>query len=113
MTELSVPQLVTSARTGCVESFSRLYDRYYGPMVALAYSILTDHALAEDAAQEAFAVACRDLGRLRRPKKFPAWLAGICRNSAKESLAVRKDTNASPSIQLPLSSRMTLSRTSL
>jgi RNA polymerase sigma-70 factor, ECF subfamily len=35
--------------------------------------------LAEDAAQEAFAIVCRDLGRLRRDDKFVHWLGAIGR----------------------------------
>jgi RNA polymerase sigma-70 factor (ECF subfamily) len=38
--------------------------------------------LAEDAAQEAFAIACRDLRRLRRGDKFAHWLNAICRKVA-------------------------------
>jgi RNA polymerase sigma-70 factor (ECF subfamily) len=52
-------------------------------MVGLAYCVLADRHLAEDAAQEAFAVACRDLWRLRRADKFGRWLAAICRRVAK------------------------------
>jgi len=51
-------QLVTAALGGCVESFGQLYERYYSAMVALAYSVLADRHLAEDAAQETFAKAC-------------------------------------------------------
>ena len=38
-----------------------------------AYSILGDFHLAEDAAQEAFIQAYRDLPKLRRPEAFPGW----------------------------------------
>ncbi len=75
-------QLVETARRGGVESFARLYERYYGSMVALAYSQLSDRHLAEDAAQEAFAVACDKLIQLRKSERFTAWLGSICRNVA-------------------------------
>ncbi|MFC1677295.1 RNA polymerase sigma factor, partial [Planctomycetota bacterium] len=41
-----------------ISSFGELYERYYPTMVWIAYSILDDRNLAEDAAQETFAVAC-------------------------------------------------------
>ena len=59
-------ELVEAARNGDVSSFGELYRRHYAAAVGIAYCALSDHHLAEDAAQEAFAVACRDLGRLRR-----------------------------------------------
>lgn len=75
-------QMVEAARRGDVASLGRLYGRYYAAMVWLAYSVLRDHNLAEDAAQEAFAAACDELKALRRPEKFAAWLSAICRNVA-------------------------------
>ena len=80
----SETKLVEAAQNGHLESFGALYEYYYSPMVALAYSMLGDIHLAEDAAQEAFATACRDLTRLRRKTKFAPWLAGICRNIARQ-----------------------------
>ena len=75
-------QIVEAARRGDVASFGRLYERYYTMMVWLAYSVLRDHNLAEDAAQEAFAAACAELKALSRPEKFASWLSTICRNVA-------------------------------
>lgn len=75
-------QLVAAARAGDTESFVELYRRHYPAAVGIAYSTLSDRHLAEDAAQEAFAVACRDLRRLRRGDKFAYWLNAICRKVA-------------------------------
>jgi DNA-directed RNA polymerase specialized sigma24 family protein len=61
-------------------------------MVALAYSVLGDRDSAEDAAQEVFAIACRHLTSLRHSNKFGAWLAGICRNTARQMLRVKGKT---------------------
>ncbi len=72
-----------AARSGSVESFAALYDRYYPAVVGVAYAMLGDIHQAEDAAQETFAVACRDLRHLRQAEKFAGWLRGICRNVAK------------------------------
>ena len=59
-------------------------------MVALAYSMLADRDLAEDAAQEVFAIACRDMGSLKSKERFAAWLAGICRNVSRQMLRANK-----------------------
>ncbi|UCG59813.1 MAG: RNA polymerase sigma factor [Phycisphaerales bacterium] len=78
--------LVEAAQNGHLEGFAALYQRYYSPMVALAYSMLADRDSADDVAQDVFAIACRDLASLRHTDKFAAWLAGICRNVARQTL---------------------------
>jgi RNA polymerase sigma-70 factor (ECF subfamily) len=72
------------------DSFGQLCRRYYPSLVAVADSILLDHHLAEDAAQEALAYACRQLPRLRQPERFGPWVAAICRNMAKDMLRDRR-----------------------
>ena len=85
----SEAKLVEAAQDGHLESFGALYERYYNPLVALAYSVLADRHIAEDAAQESFVIACRDLSNLKSKDKFAAWLAGICRNIAKQMLRTK------------------------
>ena len=82
--------LVEAAQNGHLESFGALYERYHSSMVALAYSMLADRDLAEDAAQEVFAIACRDIGSLKSKERFAAWLAGICRNVSRQMLRANK-----------------------
>jgi RNA polymerase sigma-70 factor (ECF subfamily) len=82
----SESQLVEAAQNGHLASFGILYERYHSSMVALAYSILADMEMAEDAAQEVFAAACRDITSLKSKEKFAAWLAGICRNTARQMI---------------------------
>jgi RNA polymerase sigma-70 factor (ECF subfamily) len=86
----SETQLVQAARNGHLESFGALYERYHSSMVALAYSMLADRDLAEDAAQDVFAIACRDIGNLKSKERFAAWLAGICRNVSRQMLKANK-----------------------
>ena len=82
-------QLVDAAAAGDIESFGELCRRYYGPMVAIAYSVVSDHQLAEDAAQESFARAIVNLRKLKNRTRFASWLAAICRNAAKDMVAAR------------------------
>jgi RNA polymerase sigma-70 factor (ECF subfamily) len=81
--------LVQAALNGDADSFSRLCKRYYSAMVAIAYSQLCDHDLAEDAAQEAFFAAFRDLSKLNKAGRFGRWLARICRNVASDMAKAR------------------------
>jgi RNA polymerase sigma-70 factor (ECF subfamily) len=90
MTNAEDPILVRRALQADPESFGQLCRRYYPSLVAIADSILLDHHLAEDAAQEALAHACRQLPRLRRPELFGPWVAAICRNVAKDMLRDRQ-----------------------
>ena len=103
MTRRLEAELVDAARGGDVAAFGELYRRHYAGMVGLAYCVLSDRALAEDAAQEAFAIACRDLGRLRSAEKFPDWLAGICRNVAKVMARSRRRYAAAEEVPAPVS----------
>jgi len=90
--EQSDAVLVEAAQQGRLDSFGALYQRYHNPIVALAYAQLGDKHSAEDAAQEVFAIACRDLRSLRDRDKFGAWLGGICRNVTKQMLRVKTRT---------------------
>ena len=85
-------ELVASACNGDVNSFGELYRRHYRMAVGIARSRLSDGHLAEDAAQEAFAVACRTLSTLQNGNRFPQWLSTICRRTASR-LARRQPTN--------------------
>ena len=70
-------QLITVVRRaadGDSDSFAYLVMRFQDMAVGYAYSVLEDFQLAEDASQEAFIEAFRDLSQLREPKAFPSWL---------------------------------------
>jgi RNA polymerase sigma-70 factor (ECF subfamily) len=82
--ERSDAELVKAACDGDVDSFGCLYKRHYGLAVGIARSRMWDRHLAEDAAQEAFAVACQKLHTLRDADRFPEWLGTICRRTASK-----------------------------
>ena len=94
VTAKSEEQLIQGAKNGCLDCFSQLYRQFYASMVAVGYSVLADRHLAEDAAQETFAIACQELQSLKHPDKFASWLAGICRNVSKQMLRSRKEVIA-------------------
>jgi RNA polymerase sigma-70 factor (ECF subfamily) len=82
--------LVQAASKGDADSFSRLCERYYPAITAIAYSQLFDRGLAEDAAQETFFVAFRDISKLKKVSHFGRWLTKICRNIASDMAKARK-----------------------
>jgi RNA polymerase sigma-70 factor, ECF subfamily len=82
-------ELVLAACRGNVNSFGELYCRHYRAAVGIALCTLADRHLAEDAAQETFAVACRTLDRLRSGEKFAAWVGGICRKVARRQAKLK------------------------
>lgn len=69
--------LVSRARDGDLDAFGVIVARFQDMALAYAYSILGDFHLAEDAAQEAFVQAYRDLSALREPEAFPGWFRKI------------------------------------
>jgi len=90
MDNFSDENLVQRALKGDIDSFAELCRRYYPSLQALAYSVLEDRHLAEDAAQEALAAACRRLNSLRKKEAFGVWLGSICRNIARDILHDRQ-----------------------
>ena len=91
-------ELVEAACDGDVDSFRCLYEKHYRLAVGIAHSRLRDRHLAEDAAQEAFAVACRELHTLRDAHRFPEWLGTICRRTASK-LFPRQDAGVPLQVQ--------------
>jgi RNA polymerase sigma-70 factor (ECF subfamily) len=92
--ERSDAQLVKDACNGDIDGFRCLYERHYALAVGIARSRLSDRHLAEDAAQEAFAIACRTLHTLRDSDRFAQWLGTICRRTATKMARLRVHGNA-------------------
>jgi RNA polymerase sigma-70 factor (ECF subfamily) len=95
-------ELVEAARNDDIDSFGELYRRHYVAVVGVAYCVLADRHLAEDAAQEAFVIACRELARLRRAERFVPWICKIAKRVAyrmarsRRERGVLEDTPAAP-----------------
>jgi RNA polymerase sigma-70 factor (ECF subfamily) len=84
-------ELVEAARNGGVEDFGELYRRHYLAAVGVAYCMLSDRHLAEDAAQEAFVIASRQLARLRRADSFGPWICTIAKRVAGRMARSRRE----------------------
>ena len=69
--------LVDQARRGDAEAFDSLARMVGDRCMAIAFRILRDADLAEDAVQTAFITAWRELRSLRNPDLFEPWLHRI------------------------------------
>ena len=69
--------LVERARSGDREAFAVLVHQVSDQLYAVAYRILRDTGLAEDALQNALVLAWRRLPKLRDPDRFDAWIHRI------------------------------------
>ena len=79
------------------DAFDAIVSRYLTPAVAAARQILSDSALAEDAAQEAFLRVVRKRMQYQPGKRFSSWFYTILRNICRDML--RKQTRQRTLVQ--------------
>lgn len=86
---------VERAQDGDLHAYAALVRRFQHMAYGFAYAWLGDWQLAQDAAQEAFVEAFRDLPNLRDPATFPGWLRRIVRKHC-DRLTRRKRIQTAP-----------------
>mgnify|MGYP001815776601 CR=1 FL=1 len=74
-------ELVIRARSGDRGAFAEIVTSIAARFHGVAYAVLRDPGLAEDAAQSAMVAIWRDLARLRDPGRFDAWAYRILLNA--------------------------------
>ena len=72
-----ISTLVARARTGDSDSFAELYAATYQKEYRFAYHYLKDKYLAQDALQETYILALKNLHTLKDSKLFLSWLNQI------------------------------------
>ena len=72
-----VADLVVSAQAGDSDAFAELYAATYQRQYHFAYSYLRDEYLAQDALQEVYVMALKNLSKLKDPMLLIAWLNQI------------------------------------
>lgn len=82
--------LIALTLAGDRDAFGPLLLRYYSSVVRLCRRLLGPTLEAQDVAQEAALQAFLDLGRLREPDRFGAWLHAIAANLARMALRRRR-----------------------
>jgi RNA polymerase sigma-70 factor, ECF subfamily len=84
-------QIIASVLAGNTHEFHDLIRPHERSVYIMALSLLHDEADAEDAAQEAFLKAFRNLANFRGEAKFSTWLVSITLNEARSRLRSRKN----------------------
>ena len=79
-------QMIASILAGNTQAFHELIRPYERSGYVMALSLLKNEADAEDAAQEAFLKAYRNLAGFRAEAKFSTWLISIVLNEARSRL---------------------------
>ena len=82
-------QLIQAARRGDLDAFNQLVITYQGLAYNVAIRLLSDPVAAEDATQDAFLAAYKNL-RSYRGGSFRAWLMRIVTNGAYDELRRQK-----------------------
>jgi RNA polymerase sigma-70 factor (ECF subfamily) len=85
---------VLAARGGDRAAFEHLVRAQYDRLYALGRRIVTDAADAEDATQETFLRAWRELDRLREPEHFEAWITRMLVHGCYDLLRRRRRREA-------------------
>jgi RNA polymerase sigma-70 factor, ECF subfamily len=75
------PSIIDRAKRGDKEAFTSIVLTMGDRLLALAYRILRDVGKAEDAVQQAFLIAWRELPTLRGDSRFEAWLFRLLVNA--------------------------------
>jgi RNA polymerase sigma-70 factor, ECF subfamily len=81
---------VFQAQQGNDEAFARLVEQYQNPVYNLCYRMLGEPEVAEDAAQESFLRAYRNIGRFDAQRSFATWLLSIAAHYCIDQLRRRK-----------------------
>src|SRR5580704_14463463 len=85
------PEIIASILAGKTHEFHDLIRPYERSVYVMALSLLQNEADAEDAAQEAFLKAYRNLAHFRGESKFSTWLVSITLNEARGRLRSKKN----------------------
>ena len=101
--QLTESQLVARSQEGDKEAFGELVRRYQRLVVGIAYRMSGDASLAEDAAQDAFLRAWRQLSRFqyRGRGSFRAWLCRIVTNITTDRLRRARPMVSLDALSLP------------
>jgi len=89
MAPLDEPELIERSRQGDLEAFNAIVAAYQDQVYGLCLRMLGSPAAAEDAAQEAFLSAYRNVARMRGPS-LRSWLLRIAANACIDELRRRK-----------------------
>ncbi len=83
-------QTIDRALAGDAAAFEALIGQYARLVYAQAFSVVRNHAEAEDIVQDTFIKAFKYRSLLKEPDCFPQWILAITRNMARDHLRRRR-----------------------
>ncbi len=86
---LAEAKLLAACRAGKVESYEPFVKENQGKLYHVAYQILRDESLAEEAVQLTFIKGWRKIGSFRGNSRFGTWLHRLCVNTSWDLLRQR------------------------
>ena len=96
MVALTDGDLVSRAQSGQLDAFEELVRRHRLATYRVALRMLGDESDAEDATQDAFVQAWRNLGGFRADAAFSTWMYRIVSNRCLNMLRARRRTEPLP-----------------
>lgn len=99
----TLEQLLAQVAEGGMDAFARLYDVTSGRLFAIAFRILRDEAVAQDATQEAYVNIWRK-ARLYDPARGSpiGWMSVIVRNVALNMIRADRPTEPIDDLDIPV-----------
>lgn len=86
MTEKTDKQLIEEYISGSESAFKELVSRHMGSVYKFAYRYFNDRDKAEDATQETFVKAWKNIRRFDTDRKFITWLFAIAKNTCLDMI---------------------------
>lgn len=82
--------LVESLKIEDVEAYHKLIECYGEKLLRLAYIIIGDYQLAEDALQESYINIYRNINKFNKQSSLLTWITRITINNAKQALKKKR-----------------------
>lgn len=89
-------RLIRECQQGKLESFEPLVKAHQGRLGSIAYHILRDATLAQDAVQTTLVKAWQNMGRFRSESAFSTWLHRLCVHAACDLMRKQKRLKEMP-----------------
>ena len=80
----ALASMVAGAVAGDELAFARIVKAHHEDMLRVAFVICRDPDAAQDAVQQAWATAWRQLHKLREPDRLRSWLVAIAANESRQ-----------------------------
>lgn len=81
--------LVLTAQSGSQQAFGLLFKFYHRPLIGFAFKLCNDRELSNDAVQDAWIKAAKNIRQLRDPRAFKSWIYRLVRWKLLDLLRIR------------------------